>query len=123
MLAFFFGLSVFGYTSGVVAFVFVSQVQHDMVFQTKFGLRIQIGAHDMAFEISLAGKMAVITGSNSGIGLGMAWEIAQAGADVVLNSFLTAMKIMQLLKKSQKPQVQTHAIFRLTCPKVINVVV
>lgn len=41
----------------------------------------------MAIEISLAGKTAVITGSNSGIGLGMAWELARAGADVVLNSF------------------------------------
>lgn len=41
----------------------------------------------MAFEISLAGKTAVITGSNSGIGLGIAWEMARAGADVVLNSF------------------------------------
>lgn len=41
----------------------------------------------MAFEISLKGKTAVITGSNSGIGLGMAWELARAGADVVLNSF------------------------------------
>ena len=41
----------------------------------------------MAFEISLAGKTAVITGSNSGIGLGVAWELARAGADVVLNSF------------------------------------
>lgn len=41
----------------------------------------------MAYEISLAGKTAVITGSNSGIGLGMAWELAKAGADVVLNSF------------------------------------
>ncbi|MGC3937169.1 3-hydroxybutyrate dehydrogenase [Roseobacter sp. EG26] len=41
----------------------------------------------MAFEISLAGKTAVITGSNSGIGLGIAWELARAGADIVLNSF------------------------------------
>ncbi|APX11570.1 3-hydroxybutyrate dehydrogenase [Tateyamaria omphalii] len=41
----------------------------------------------MAFEISLGGKTSVITGSNSGIGLGMAWELARAGADVVLNSF------------------------------------
>ncbi|WP_420013998.1 3-hydroxybutyrate dehydrogenase [Tateyamaria sp.] len=41
----------------------------------------------MAFEISLTGKTAVITGSNSGIGLGMAWELARAGAGVVLNSF------------------------------------
>ena len=36
---------------------------------------------------SLAGKTAVITGSNSGIGLGVARELARAGADVVLNSF------------------------------------
>ena len=35
----------------------------------------------------LAGKTAVITGSNSGIGLGVAEELARAGADVVLNSF------------------------------------
>jgi len=37
--------------------------------------------------MSLAGKTAVITGSNSGIGLGVAQELAKAGADVVLNSF------------------------------------
>ena len=36
---------------------------------------------------SLSGKTAVVTGSNSGIGLGIAWELARAGADVVLNSF------------------------------------
>ena len=37
--------------------------------------------------MSLSGKTAVITGSNSGIGLGIAREMARAGADVVLNSF------------------------------------
>ncbi|MFK7764101.1 MAG: 3-hydroxybutyrate dehydrogenase [Roseobacter sp.] len=37
--------------------------------------------------MSLSRKTAVITGSNSGIGLGIAWELARAGADVVLNSF------------------------------------
>ena len=41
----------------------------------------------MAIEWSLAGKTAVITGSNSGIGLGVAQQLAKAGADVVLNSF------------------------------------
>lgn len=41
----------------------------------------------MSFEISLTGKTAIITGSNSGIGLGVAWALARAGADVVLNSF------------------------------------
>ena len=37
--------------------------------------------------MSLTGKTAIVTGSNSGIGLGIAWELARAGADVVLNSF------------------------------------
>jgi 3-hydroxybutyrate dehydrogenase len=37
--------------------------------------------------MSLKGKTAVITGSNSGIGLGIARALAAAGADVVLNSF------------------------------------
>ena len=37
--------------------------------------------------MSLSGKTAVITGSNSGIGLGVARELAKAGADIVLNSF------------------------------------
>jgi 3-hydroxybutyrate dehydrogenase len=35
----------------------------------------------------LQGKRAIITGSNSGIGLGVAEELARAGAEVVLNSF------------------------------------
>ncbi len=37
--------------------------------------------------MTLSGKTAIITGSNSGIGLGVARELAKAGADVILNSF------------------------------------
>ncbi len=37
--------------------------------------------------MSLTSKTAIITGSNSGIGLGVARSLAAAGADVVLNSF------------------------------------
>lgn len=37
--------------------------------------------------MTLQGKTAVVTGSNSGIGLGVATELARAGANVVLNSF------------------------------------
>lgn len=39
------------------------------------------------FEKFLTGKTAIVTGSNSGIGLGIAHRLARAGADVVLNSF------------------------------------
>lgn len=37
--------------------------------------------------MSVTGKTAIVTGSNSGIGLGVARELARAGANVVLNSF------------------------------------
>ena len=37
--------------------------------------------------MTFSGKTAVITGSNSGIGLGVAREMAKAGANIVLNSF------------------------------------
>ena len=37
--------------------------------------------------MQLTGKTAVITGSNSGIGLGIAEALARAGADIVINSF------------------------------------
>ncbi|MDP0928751.1 3-hydroxybutyrate dehydrogenase [Paracoccus onubensis] len=39
------------------------------------------------FEKFLTGKTAIVTGSNSGIGLGVAHRLARAGADMVLNSF------------------------------------
>ncbi|PWB35062.1 3-hydroxybutyrate dehydrogenase [Pseudomonas sp. SDI] len=37
--------------------------------------------------MSLNGKVALVTGSTSGIGLGIAQALAQAGADVILNGF------------------------------------
>ena len=39
------------------------------------------------FDTFLKGKTAVVTGSNSGIGLGVATELARAGSNIVLNSF------------------------------------
>lgn len=53
----------------------------------------------MAYTIDLSGKTAVITGSNSGIGLGIAWELARAGADIVLNSFTDSSEDHDLAKQ------------------------
>jgi len=45
--------------------------------------------------MNLGGKTAIITGSSSGIGLGIARAMANAGANVVLNSFTDTDAIMR----------------------------
>jgi 3-hydroxybutyrate dehydrogenase len=45
---------------------------------------------------ALAGKSAIVTGSTSGIGLGIAQSLAQAGADIVLNGFGDAKDIEKI---------------------------
>jgi len=52
--------------------------------------------------MSLAGKTVVITGSNSGIGLGVAEELARLGADIVLNSFTDRTEDHALAKRIAK---------------------
>ncbi len=48
--------------------------------------------------MQLKGKRAVVTGSTSGIGLGIARELARAGASVVINSFTDAPEDHALAK-------------------------
>jgi 3-hydroxybutyrate dehydrogenase len=46
--------------------------------------------------LALAGKTALVTGSTSGIGLGIAQELAQDGASIILNGFGDAAEIERL---------------------------
>ena len=50
-------------------------------------------------DSTLAGKLALITGSTSGIGLGMARALAQRGANLVINGFGDAAEISALVRK------------------------
>jgi 3-hydroxybutyrate dehydrogenase len=53
----------------------------------------------MPLTTSLKGRRAIVTGSNSGIGLGVATELARAGAEVVLNSFTDSADDHALAKR------------------------
>lgn len=52
--------------------------------------------------MTLSGKTAIVTGSNSGIGLGIAIELARAGANVVINSFTDRKEDHALAEEIQR---------------------
>src|SRR5207237_1505338 len=58
-------------------------------------MNIPLKSQTTAASRPLAGKVSLVTGSTSGIGLGIARALAAAGSDVVLNGFGLAAEIAQ----------------------------
>ena len=50
-------------------------------------MNIAVKPENIDAERALAGKVSLVTGSTSGIGLGIARALAAAGSEVVLNGF------------------------------------
>ncbi|KTC09992.1 3-hydroxybutyrate dehydrogenase [Pseudomonas viridiflava] len=50
--------------------------------------------------MNLQGKTALVTGSTSGIGLGIALELAKAGADVILNGFGDTSEVINQVEQA-----------------------
>ena len=65
--------------------------------------------------MSLKGKVALVTGSTSGIGLGVAEALAAAGASIMLNGFGDAERI-EALRASFEPRFGVQAAEGLTPP-------
>ena len=59
----------------------------------------------------LAGKVAVVTGSTSGIGLGIARALAGAGADVVINGLGAPDEIERVLAELERDHPQSRIIY------------
>ena len=58
----------------------------------------------------LKGKVAIVTGSTSGIGLGIAKELAKLGADIVLNGFGEASEIEKIRSGFERDH-SVHSVY------------
>ncbi|MCL6729754.1 3-hydroxybutyrate dehydrogenase [Sphingomonas sp. SE220] len=59
----------------------------------------------------LAGRVAVITGSTSGIGLGIARALAQAGADIVINGLGDPDEIERVLGELEREHPRRRVVY------------
>jgi 3-hydroxybutyrate dehydrogenase len=59
-------------------------------------MNVQVAPAQISVMRALDGKVSLVTGSTSGIGLGIARALARAGSAVVLNGFGTASQVAEL---------------------------
>src|SRR5689334_4163848 len=65
----------------------------------------------MNVAMPLAGKVAVVTGSTSGIGLGIARALAGAGADVVINGLGKPDDIERVLAELEQDHPHSRVVY------------
>ncbi len=85
-------------------------------------MNIAVKALEVATERPLAGKVSVVTGSTSGIGLGIARALAAAGSAVVLNGFGKAQEVALLQQElaSQYKVRITYSSADMSKPEAIR---
>jgi hypothetical protein len=82
-------------------------------------MNIAIKSEAMFVSKSLTGRVSVVTGSTSGIGLGIARALTAAGSDIVLNGFGTPETIADA--KSQIAALNVSARYIRLPPRMSSV--
>jgi NAD(P)-dependent dehydrogenase (short-subunit alcohol dehydrogenase family) len=78
-------------------------------------MNIAIKPENMTSGGALAGKVSLVTGSTSGIGLGIARALAAAGSEIVLNGFGKPERSPMCRRRSQPNSRSVYPTHRRIC--------